>query len=104
MLIAVENGLSVLDAEVSKKIADFERQIKALEEQEKALREAVKKEMEEKGIIKLEDAVNGLSITYVAPYYKEAFDSKKFRADNPDLYDEYVKMTSVKSSIKVKVG
>ena len=102
-LIKVENGISILSAETSDMIANFERQIKALKEQEDALKEAIKKEMEEKGIIKLEDDFNGLSITYVAPTYRETFDSKKLKADNPDLYDEYVKISNVKSSIRIKV-
>ena len=31
------------------------------------------------------------------------FDSKKFREDHPNLYDEYIKMSDVKSSIRIKV-
>lgn len=103
-LIRVENGNSILDMAISKTIADFERQIKFIEEQEKALKEAIKAEMEAKGILKVEDATNGMTITYIAPTYREAFDSKKFKAENPDMYDEYVKLTPVKSSIRIKLG
>lgn len=102
-LIKIENGLAVLDAEISKKIVEFERQLKAIKEQEEELKKAILEEMEKNGILKFEDETNGLSITYVAPYDKEAFDSKKFRADNPDMYDEYIKFTPVKSSIRIKV-
>lgn len=102
-LIKVENGISVLDAETSRKIAEFERQIKAIEEQEKALKEAIKTEMEQRGIIKLEDEVNGLNITYIGETMKETFNSKQFREDNPDMYDEYVKLSPCKAYIKIKV-
>ena len=102
-LIKIENGNSLLNAEVSNKIAEFERQIKFIEEQEKALKEAIKEEMEARGILKIEDEINGMTITYIAPTQRETFDSKKFKKDNPDLYDEYVKLSPVKSSIRIKL-
>ena len=102
-LIKVENGNSILDPRISNRIAEFERQIKFIEEQEKALKEAIKDEMEAKGILKVEDKTSGMSITYIAPTMREAFDSKKFKADKPDLYDEYVKLSPVKSSIRIKL-
>lgn len=102
-LIRVENGNSLLNPDVSNKIAEFERQAKLIKEAEDALKELIKAEMEAKGILKVEDETNGMTITYVAPSYRETFDSKKFKADKPDMYDEYVKFSSVKSSIRIKL-
>lgn len=102
-IIKIENGNSLLDTDVSNKIAEFERQIKLIKEAEDALKEAIKEEMEAKGILKVEDVTNGMTITYIAPYDRESFDNKKFKADNPDMYDEYVKFTPVKSSIRIKI-
>lgn len=58
-------------------------------------------EMEAKNFIKIDTDV--MTITYVAPTDREKFDSKKFREDHADLYDEYVSMIPVKSSIRIKV-
>lgn len=102
-LIKIENGISILDADVSNKIAEFERQIKLIKEAEDALKEVVLAEMEARGILKLQDETNGMTISYIASTERETFDSKKFKADNPDLYDEYVKLTPVKSSIRIKI-
>lgn len=102
-LITRENGIAILDGKTSDMIANFERQIKALKEKEEALKEAIKNEMETKGIIKITDDFNGLSITLVEATERETFDSKQLRADNPDLYDRYIKMAPVKSSIRIKV-
>ena len=102
-LIRVENGNFLLSADVSNKIAEFERQAKLIKEAEDALKEVIKAEMEARGILKVEDETNGMTITYVAPSCRETFDSKKFKADNPDMYDEYVKFSSVKSSIRIKL-
>ena len=102
-LIKIENGISLLDADTSNKIAEFERQIKLIKEAEDALKEAIKAEMEAKGILKVQDEINGMTITYIAPTFRETFDSKKFKADKPDMYDEYVKFSPVKSSIRIKL-
>ena len=100
-LIKIKNGTSLLDAEVSNKIAEFERQLKLIKEAEDALKEAIKAEMEARGILQVE--ADGMTISYVAPTSRETFDSKKFKTDNPDVYDEYVKLTPVKSSIRIKL-
>lgn len=102
-LIRTQGGVSILDIETSNKIAEFELWIKKLKEQEEALKEAIKAEMEAKGIIKVEDEINGITISYIAETMRETFDSKKFKADNPDMYDEYIRMSPVKSSIRIKV-
>ena len=44
-----------------------------------------------------------MTITYIAPTTRETFDSKAFRAKNPKLYDEYVKIGAVASSVRIKL-
>jgi len=100
-LIKIENELAILDPEVSKQIADFERQIKAIKEQEDNLKKAILEEMEQNQIVKIETP--DLLISYIAPTDRETFDSKTFKTEHQDLYDEYISMTPVKSSIRVKV-
>ena len=100
-LIKFENEIAVLDPIVSEGIADFERKIKELKEAEDKLKEEILKEMEENQIVKLDTPE--LLINYIASTDREAFDSKTFKADHQDLYDEYVKMTPVKPSIRIKV-
>ena len=98
-LIVIENG--GLTQDVSLAIANFERQIKDLKEQEDLLKGAILEAMENNNILKLDTP--DLIISYLAPSDRESFDSKKLKEDNQDLYDEYVKMTPVKSSIRIKV-
>lgn len=100
-LIKIESGIGILDAEVSKNIAEFEKVIKELKEREEELKLNILAEMENKNLVKLE--TDDLMITYIAPSERETFESKKFREENSDLYDEYVKFSPVKSSIRVKV-
>ena len=100
-LIIYKNEIALLNPEIAAQIADFEIKIKALKEAEEQIKSAILQAMENNGLLKLE--TDELSITYVSPTERETFDSKKFRSDNPDLYDEYVKFTPVKSSIRIKV-
>ncbi len=99
------NGLitqdGVLSLEVQTKIVEFERQAKAIKEAQDKLKEAILKEMEEKQIIKLES--DDLLITYVATTYRESLDSKQLKADDEALYNKYIKISPVKSSIRIKV-
>lgn len=97
-LITQENQLAI---EVSRKLAEFEKQVKAIQLEETALKQALLEEMRSRGIVKLE--TDDLTIAYIAPTDRESFDSKRFRAENPNLYDEYVTFTRVKDSIRIKL-
>ena len=100
-LIKIESGTAILDAEAVRKIAEFEDAMKKLKQAEDKLKKEILSEMEEKGIVKIEN--DTMTISYIGATGRETFNSKKFRADNPDLYDEYVTISPVKSSIRIKV-
>ena len=100
-LITINDGEALLDIEASKRIANFERRIKELKEAEDELKQNILEEMESKGIIKVE--TEEITISYIAPTDRETFDSKRFKADHADLFDEYVRMSPVKSSVRIKV-
>lgn len=100
-LIKYENDVATLEQKVSDQIADLERQIKVLAEKESEIKQAILEEMESKGIIKLD--TDSIVITYVAETDRENFDKKKFREEYPDIYDNYITMSPVKSCIKIKV-
>lgn len=100
-LIKVDNNIALLSAEIGEKIAQFEKQIKMLKEQEEALKAAILAEMEAKGIIKVDN--EHLTITYIAETDRETFDTKAFKAEFAELYNEYTKISKVKPSIRIKV-
>ena len=99
-LVKAENGFQ-LSQETSRKLAEFERMAKDIKEKEDEIKAVILKEMEEAGVVKIE--TEELTISYTAPTTRESFDSKKLRADNPDIYDEYIKISPVKASIRLKV-
>lgn len=100
-LITTNNGNYVLDNFTSNRLAYLENQIKELKAIQDAIKESIQKEMEEKGIIKIEN--DELSINYIAESYRETFDSKSLKKDNEDLYNSYIKISPVKASVRIKI-
>lgn len=98
----VNNGNNlVLKEDISKQIAYLETIAKQVKEAQEEIKTGILKEMEEKNIIKLE--TNELIITYVAETYRESFDSKTLKAEDEELYNKYVTISPVKSSVRIKV-
>ena len=100
-LIVIENGIATLTPEVEKQYTEALKLKKDLEEKIKTFNETLLTEMENKGIISINSSAVG--ITYFASSDRETFDKDKFKEEHPELYDDYVKFSPVKSSIRVKV-
>ena len=100
-LITIRNDLPVLSDETTEQLASILEAKKLLERAEKEIKEKLLAEMQEKNIYKVES--DELSITYIAPFDRETFDSKRLQKDNPELYDEYITFTTVKPSVRVKL-
>ena len=86
---------------ITSELKMIDEEEKKLKEKKEKIREALLKEMEDKGILKIAD--ENISITYKAPTEKETFRTKDFKKDLPDLYDTYVEFTPVKSSLLIKI-
>lgn len=99
--LEVMDGKAVIVKEISKKIAEFERQVKEIKEKEDELKKAICAEMETKGILSVDN--DDLTITYVRATTRETLDSKALKAELPTIYDTYAKISPVKASIRVKV-
>ena len=99
-LIKVENGY-VLDKQSLDQIKEVEKLAKSLKAKQDAIKAELLKVMEDNNIVKFEN--EDLLINYIGPTQRETFDSKQLKADNPDLYDLYVKLSEVKSSVRIKL-
>ena len=99
--LALKNNEITLAPEIIEKVIAFEQMAKDVKAAEDKLKADILAEMEEKGILKFD--TGKLLITYVPETQRESFDTKAFRADFPELYDDFVKLSPVKSSIRIKV-
>ena len=82
-------------------IVEIQHQLTQLKQKEKILKEALASEMEKRNIKKID--TNKLSITFVEATTKETFDTTSFKEQYRDLYDDFVKISDVKSYVKIKI-
>ena len=98
-LTRVNNDTAELSVQASNRLAEIESTIKAAKEAEEEIKRAIKEEMEQAGVISVE--TDKVKISYIRGSDRESFDSKAFRKDNPELYDEYVKIIKVDPSVRI---
>lgn len=91
----------VLKDEFVNYIVDLKNKEAKIKEEINSFTEELLKEMEKQNVIKID--IPEILINYIAPSERETFDSKTFREEHEDLYDEYVKFSPVKSSLRIKV-
>lgn len=63
------------------------------------LKELVLTEMEANNLLELSN--DELKIRYIAPTAQERFDSKKFREEQEELYNQYIKFIPVKAQLRI---
>ena len=100
-LVLLENGEYGLVQDVVDTITTIENKIKMLKEKQDNYKERLLSLMEEYDVKEID--IPELKITRKFATTRESLDSKRLRAEHPDLYDEYVKITDVKGSITIKV-
>ena len=100
-MIVFDGNMPVLSPEIADEIIMLEKMVKEITAKEKAVKAAILEAMQANGITKLETPE--LLINYIAPTDRETFDSKLLRADFPDIYDAYAKISPVAASVRIKV-
>lgn len=96
-----EKGNAIIPQDVIENIINIERDLKAMQEAQKQLKTKLTEEMEAFGIIKFSN--DQISIKYVTDSDRESFDIKSFKDDFPELYDKYVRISTVKPSVRITI-
>lgn len=86
-------------ADVERRISDLKKQIDVYTKAYDDVKEDLKSRMKEQGVKSYEDDM--LKITYTEPYTREGVDAAKLKADKPEIYAAYKKVTNVKDSVKI---
>lgn len=87
--------------EVCERIISLEKQAKEIKKQQDIMKNEILDAMQKNGVIKIDNEF--LKIAFVPEHDAEKFDSKKFKEENPDVYDLYAKISKVKPSIRITV-
>lgn len=100
-IIKVADNNTLIDGDFAKQIVAYEKAMKELKAKYDEIKAKLLDEMEANNILKVDSDI--LTVSYIASTDRETFDSKRLREDMPDIYDEYVKITTVKPSVRIKV-
>ena len=92
---------NLIPIETENEIVKIEQKLSELKALEEEMKSKLLKEMQIRNIKKIE--TDKITITYVDESTRETFDSKSFRADHRDLYDEYAKISPTKAYVKIGV-
>lgn len=90
-----------LSEEVCEKIVSLEKQAKEIKKQQDSMEAEILDAMQKYDVVKLDNEF--LKILFIPEHDTERFDSKTFKEENPDIYDSYVKISTVKPSIRITV-
>lgn len=89
----------VVEAELLARLADLQVQKKAIENEEAELKAQLLEAMRAQDIKNHETET--LTILYVAPSTQERVDSKKLKAEMPEIAAKYTKTSKVKDSVRI---
>ena len=102
----MDNNYGLMDvngnipAEMSKEIAEIEKEIKNLTEKQKRIKESLCVAMRENNILKVEN--DFIKVTYIAPTTQERIDSKELKKDLPEIYNTYCKISDKSDYVKIE--
>ena len=101
-LITANNELAPAAA---KELTEIIKLSKEIEDKKKKLYAALTEAMAKAGVLSLkaEGDDETIVISFIDEFDRETFDSKSFRAAYPDLYDEFVRLTHIKPSVRITV-
>lgn len=100
-LAEIYGDLPTRFAEVEDEVARLELEVKAAQEKQKTLKQGLYDMMTEHNIKSWTGS--RLKLTRVLPTSSETFDSKAFKADHPELYEQYRKTSQRDGSLKITV-
>ena len=100
-LVLLEDGNYGLVADAIETIAFVENEIAKLKDMQDTYKKALLKQMEENNVLKID--IPELTITRTLPTQRETLDTKLLREEKPEVYDEYVKFSEVKGSLRIKI-
>lgn len=89
-------------AQVEDEIARIETEVKKMQEKQKLLKEGLYKLMEDANIKSWSGSK--VKLTRVLPTTSKTFDAKRFEAEHPELFKEYLKDSTRAGSLKITVA
>ena len=96
-----EDGSLAVKKQACEMIEGFERQMKEIKKQYDEYKAALKEAMEGYGVEKID--TDSFSVNYIGAHERLSLDSKAVEAKYPDVYQECMKKSDVKPSVRVRL-
>ena len=96
-----EAEIEKLEAEMTNAICQLKNTQSALKEANENIKQQIMASMENNEVKKYEN--DYISITYVAPTKKRILDTAKLKKEHLDIYEQCLKSSDVKASLRIKV-
>ena len=93
-----ENGQ--LSTNASYLLQQYELKIKEIEKIQQEYRQVILEAMEKSGNDKFDNQF--VTVTYIAPTTRTSLDTKRLKAEHPELYGQYLTESEVKASVRIK--
>ena len=100
-ILTIEESNLLLQQENT--ILEINAYLEEIEKQKELIRSKLLEAIKASGVNSHSLCNGHLLITYVPPTTKESIDSKKLKEENPELYEKYKKVSSVKEQIRIKI-
>ena len=81
------------------KLVSIYKELDRLKNQEEEFKKQLQEQMESRGIKSIKTDL--FTITLTPEHKTDRLDQKALKAENPELFDKYVKQTTVKASVKI---
>ena len=92
--------LTKSDLQTIRKYKEFDAKYKLLIAEK---RQQIAEYMRVHNLLSIEDEQNKVTITYKKPYSRKSVDSKRLKAEKPDIYEEYSKTTDIDESVEINI-
>ena len=102
-MIKVENNEIVLAEEVTKELKKFQKAKLKMDLMQEQLKEELKVAMENNGITKWVSQDGTIVVNYIPETISKRLDQKRLKEEQEDIYNEYLKDTTIKSYVKLVV-
>lgn len=102
-LVKYENNELVIADDIISQLQEFERQKVKMELIQKQIKEDLKEVMEKYNITSWKSPDETIKAIYKKATTRKTIDSKRLKEELPDIAEEYLKTSEVKSSISLKI-
>ena len=96
-----QSDIAETEAKIMEQTTALQTKLATLKKIDTEIRGNIKEAMEKYDVKKFEN--DNLAITYIAPTTRTGLDTGRLKEEQPTLYEEYKKVSPVKSSVRIKV-